>query len=166
METRHILSVLVKNNSGVLSRISGLFSRRGYNIDSLSVGKTENPEVSRMTIAVYADDDMILQIKNQVAKLVEVIKVIELTPQDSVIREMVMIKIDASQDNRASIIEIANIFRARIVDVALDALIIETTGDQGKTDALISMLSVYGVKEVIRTGCTALQRGNKELKDE
>ncbi len=166
METRHILSVLVKNNSGVLSRISGLFSRRGYNIDSLSVGKTENPEVSRMTIAVYADDDMLLQIQNQVAKLVEVIKVIELTPQDSVIREMVMIKIDATQENRASIIEIANIFRARIVDVSLDALIIETTGDQGKTDALIGMLSVYGVKEVIRTGLTALQRGNKELKNE
>lgn len=161
---RHVLSVLVINNSGVLSRVTGLFGRRGYNIDSLAVGKTEDPGISRITIVVYTSDDMIIQIINQVSKLEEVIKVVELYPSNSVFRELVMIKIDANNKSRAEIVEIANIFRARIVDVAGEAMIVEVTGDQSKIDALITMLNPYGVKEVIRTGLVALERGEQELK--
>ena len=162
---RHVLSVLVENHSGVLSRISGLFSRRGYNIDSLSVGETEDPKVSRMTIVADTDEYTLEQIKKQLNKLVDVIKVIELKEENSIYRELAMIKIKASKANRAEIIEIANIFRAHIVDVSNDALIIEATGDQGKISALSNMLEPYGIKEVIRTGLTALQRGEKELKN-
>lgn len=162
---KHVLSVLVENHSGVLSRISGLFSRRGYNIDSLSVGETEDPKVSRMTIVADADQYTLEQIKKQLNKLVDVIKVIELKEDTSIYRELAMIKISANKVNRAEIIEIANIFRAHIVDVSNEALIIEATGDQGKISALSSMLEPYGIKEVIRTGLTALQRGEKELKN-
>ena len=162
---RHVLSVLVENHSGVLSRISGLFSRRGYNIDSLSVGETEDPKVSRMTIVADADEYTLEQIKKQLNKLVDVIKIIELKEENSIYRELAMIKIKASKANRAEIIEIANIFRAHIVDVSNDALIIGATGDQGKISALSNMLEPYGIKEVIRTGLTALQRGEKELKN-
>lgn len=161
---KHVLSVLVENHSGVLSRISGLFSRRGYNIDSLSVGETEDPKVSRMTIVADADEYTLEQIKKQLNKLIDVIKVIELKEETSIYRELAMIKIKASKANRAEIIEIANIFRAHIVDVSNDSLIIEATGDQGKISALCNMLEPYGIKEVIRTGLTALQRGEKELK--
>ena len=162
---KHVLSVLVENRSGVLSRISGLFSRRGYNIDSLSVGETEDPKVSRMTIVADADQYTLEQIKKQLNKLVDVIKVIELKEETSIYRELAMIKINVNKANRAEIIEIANIFRAHIVDVSNESLIIEATGDQGKISALSSMLEPYGVKEVIRTGLTALQRGEKELKN-
>lgn len=161
---KHVLSVLVENHSGVLSRISGLFSRRGYNIDSLSVGETEDPKVSRMTIVADADEYTLEQIKKQLNKLIDVIKVIELKEETSIYRELAMIKIKASKANRAEIIEIANIFRAHTVDVSNDSLIIEATGDQGKISALCNMLEPYGIKEVIRTGLTALQRGEKELK--
>lgn len=162
---KHVLSVLVENRSGVLSRISGLFSRRGYNIDSLTVGETEDPKVSRATIVADADEYTLEQIKKQLNKLVDVIKVIELREDTSIYRELAMIKINATKENRAEIIEIANIFRAHIVDVSNDSLIIEATGDQGKITALTSMVEPYGIKEIIRTGLTALQRGNKELKN-
>ena len=162
---KHVLSVLVENRSGVLSRISGLFSRRGYNIDSLSVGETEDPKVSRMTIVTESDEYTLEQIKKQLNKLVDVIKVLELKEESSIYRELAMIKICASKTTRAEIIEIANIFRAHIVDVSNDSLIIEATGDQGKISALTSMVEPYGIKEIIRTGLTALQRGEKELKN-
>ena len=161
---KHVLSVLVENHSGVLSRISGLFSRRGYNIDSLSVGVTEDLNVSRMTIVTETDEYTLEQIKKQLNKLVDVIKVIELKEEASIYRELAMIKISANKKTRAEIIEIANIFRAHIVDVSNEALIIEATGDQDKIKALTSMLEPYGIKEIIRTGLTALQRGEKELK--
>ena len=162
--TKHVLSVLVENQSGVLSRIAGLFSRRGYNIHSLSVGETENPSVSRMTIVVDASEQILEQIKKQLNKLVDVIKILELENETSVYRELALIKVTTSKVTRAEIIEIANIFRARIIDVADESLMIEATGDQGKLTALINMLEPYGLKEVIRTGITALERGNKELK--
>lgn len=162
---KHVLSVLVENHSGVLSRISGLFSRRGYNIDSLSVGETEDPTVSRMTIVVDADESTLEQIKKQLNKLIDVIKIVELKEETSIYRELAMIKIEADKKTRAEIIEIANIFRAHIVDVSKDSLVIEATGDQGKITALTSMLEPYGIKEIIRTGLTALQRGEKELKN-
>jgi len=161
---KHVLSVLVENHSGVLSRVSGLFSRRGYNIDSLSVGETEDPKISRMTIVTAADEYTLEQIKKQLNKLIDVIKVIELKEDHSVYRELALIKIAATKENRAEIIEIANIFRAHIVDVATQSVVIEATGDQGKIAALSNMLAPYGVKEVVRTGLTALERGEKELK--
>lgn len=162
---KHVLSVLVENHSGVLSRVSGLFSRRGYNIDSLSVGETEDPKISRMTIVADADEYTLEQIKKQLNKLVDVIKIMELKEDRAIYRELALIKIAASKENRAEIIEIANIFRAHIVDVANESVVIEATGDQGKISALSNMLEPYGIKEVIRTGLTALERGEKELKN-
>lgn len=162
---KHVLSVLVENHSGVLSRVSGLFSRRGYNIDSLSVGETEDPKISRMTIVADADEYTLEQIKKQLNKLVDVIKIIELKEDHAIYRELALIKIAATKENRAEIIEIANIFRAHIVDVASESIVIEATGDQGKISALSNMLVSYGIKEVIRTGLTALERGEKELKN-
>ena len=162
---KHVLSVLVENHSGVLSRVSGLFSRRGYNIDSLSVGETEDPQISRMTIVADADEYTLEQIKKQLNKLVDVIKIIELREEHAIYRELALIKIAATKENRAEIIEIANIFRAHIVDVASESVVIEATGDQGKISALSNMLMPYGIKEVIRTGITALERGEKELKN-
>ena len=159
-----VLSLLVDNNAGVLSRVSGLFSRRGYNIDSLSVGETEDPKISRMTIVADADEYTLEQIKKQLNKLIDVIKITELKEEHAVYRELALIKIAATKENRAEIIEIANIFRAHIVDVANESVIIEATGDQGKISALSNMLMPYGIKEVVRTGLTALQRGEKELK--
>ena len=161
---KHVLSILVENHSGVLSRVSGLFSRRGYNIDSLSVGETENPKISRMPIVADADEYTLEQIKKQLNKLIDVIKVIELKEECAVYRELALIKIEATKENRAEIIEIANIFRAHIVDVAMQSVVIEATGDQGKIEALTKMLAPYGVKEVVRTGLTALERGENELK--
>lgn len=162
---KHVLSVLVENHSGVLSRVSGLFSRRGYNIDSLSVGETEDPKISRMTIVADTDEYTLEQIKKQLNKLIDVIKIIELKEENAIYRELALIKIAATKENRAEIIEIANIFRAHIVDVASKAVVIEATGDQGKINALTNMLMPYGIKEVIRTGLTALERGEKELKN-
>lgn len=164
MLERHVLSILVKNHSGVLSRISGLFSRRGYNIDSLTVGVTEDPTLSRMTIVVHTDKETVVQIKNQVSKLVDVVKIVELSPASSVLREIVMIKINVNDDQRSEIIGIVEIFRASIVDVAKRSLVIQVTGDESKVEALISMLEPYGIKEIVRTGLTALCRGENELK--
>lgn len=161
---RYVLSVLVENHSGVLSRVSGLFSRRGYNIDSLSVGVTEDPNVSRMTIVVRGDQYILEQIKKQLNKLIDVIKVIELRSDQSVYRELVLLKVRATTEQRAEIIEIVNIFRGKVVDVASESLMIEITGDEEKLFALINMVEPYGIKEMIRTGLTALERGNKEIK--
>jgi len=165
LENRHVLSILVRNQSGVLSRITGLFSRRGYNIDSLTVGVTEDPNLSRMTVCVHTDDETVVQIKNQVRKLYDVLKVEELSPSDAVIREIVMIKIKASSDDRAEVIGICDIFRANIVDVAPESLVAQITGDEAKLDAFVSMLEPFGIKEIVRTGLTALKRGPEELKN-
>lgn len=162
---KHVLSVLVLNHIGVLTRVSGLFSRRGYNIDSLSVGTTEDSNVSRMTIVVDCEDETISLIIHQLEKLVDVVKIYECNTDDSVYRELGLIKIDAKNNNRAEIIGIANIFRAHIIDIAENTLIIQVTGDHGKVDALITMLKPYGIKEVIQTGITAIQRGEIELKN-
>ena len=162
---RHTLSVLVNNHMGVLSRVSGLFSRRGYNIESLSVGKSEDPKVSRMTSVVECEDDVYMQIKNQLAKLMDVIKIAEFEEEHSVKRELALIKIDAVNGTRSQIMEIANIFRAHIIDVTNSTIILEITGDQNKVSAIISMLDEFGIKEVIRTGVSAIARGDSELKN-
>ena len=161
---RHTLSVLVNNHMGVLSRVSGLFSRRGYNIESLSVGETENKEVSRMTIMVDCEDEVFVQIKNQLQKLMDVLTISDLAEDQSIRRELALIKIDASLEKRSQILEIINIFRAHVIDVTKTSLVLEITGDHSKVSAIISMLDQYGIKEVIRTGITAIARGDSELK--
>lgn len=162
---KHVLSVLVRNSSGVLSRVSGLFSRRGYNIDSLSVGKTNDPEISRMTISLNGDDDILEQFQKQLSKLVDTISVENLKPEDSVYRELVLIKVKADSENRAAINEIVKIFRSKIIDISKETLTIELTGDESKITAIINLMEEYGIKEIVRTGVTALERGDKTIKN-
>lgn len=162
---RHIISILVENHSGVLSRISGLFSRRGYNIDSLSVGVTENPQVSRITIVAMGDDSVIEQIVKQVNKLVDVFYVMVLKPEESVYRELALIKVNASTNTRPAIVSIAEIFRASIIDVSGESLTIEITGDQSKIKAFTELMEPYGIKEIVRTGLTAIGRGGTSIND-
>ncbi|MCQ2537442.1 MAG: acetolactate synthase small subunit [Lachnospiraceae bacterium] len=154
-----VLSIFVENTFGVLSRVSGLFSRRGYNIDSLTVGVTENPERSRMTVVVTGDEQILDQIKKQVEKLEDVREVKELMPSESVYRELILIKVGATADQRQAVISIAEIFRAKIVDVTPDSITAELTGDQEKLDAFIKLLDDYKILEIARTGITGLSRG-------
>jgi len=156
---KHILSVLVENKPGVLARVSGLFSRRGFNIESLAVGPTEDPNISRMTIVIDADDLKLEQITKQLHKLVNVLKISDLDPKDSVERELVLIKVNAPPDKRAEVVETANIFRANIIDVSKTTLTIEITGTATKIQALEDLLRPYGIKELVRTGKIALARG-------
>jgi acetolactate synthase-1/3 small subunit len=162
---RHVLSVLVSNESGVLSRVAGLFSRRGFNIDSLSVGETEVPSISRMTIVAQGNEQVLDQIEKQLNKLHDVLHIKIMPNDDSVYRELLLIKVASSKETRASIIEIADVFRAKIVDVASESLMIEITGDQSKINAFINLLDIYGIKEFTRTGLSALERGNEVIKD-
>jgi acetolactate synthase I/III small subunit len=161
INSKHVLSVLVENHSGVLSKVIGLFSRRGYNIHSLSVGITEDPGVSRITMVVDGNEQIIEQITKQLNKLIDVIKVQELNHSTAVYREAALIKVNANSQNRSSIIGIVNIFRANIIDVNEDTMIVEITGDEDKLSALIELLRPFGIKELIRTGLTALHRGSK-----
>ena len=163
MDNKHILSVLVENQAGVLSKISGLFTRRGYNIDSLSVGETEDPEISRMTITLHGDRQTVEQIVKQLNKLIDVIKVIELEKGDSVCRELLLIKVKASLQTRSDIIGISDIFKAKIIDVAKESLILELTGDSEKIEAFTEILKPYGILEYNRTGLTALKRGKHTI---
>ncbi len=162
---RHVLSILVENHPGVLSRISGLFSRRCYNIDSLSVGVTENPDISRITIVTRGEDMVIEQIKNQVDKLIDVKKIIELDSGTSVFRELALIKVFADAKTRSEVVSIADIFRANIIDVSSETLTAEITGDQRKITAFLELVEPYGVKEIVRTGLTGLKRGASYLKE-
>jgi acetolactate synthase-1/3 small subunit len=163
---KHTLSVLVENRSGVLSRVAGLFSRRGFNIDSLAVGVTENPEVSRMTIVVDGDEYTVEQVSKQLNKLIDVIKLRALEPSDSVSRELAMIKVNATAATRSEIVQIVEIFRAKIVDVSKSALTVEISGGTEKVAALEEMLKQFGIKEIVRTGTIAIERGNKYIKAE
>lgn len=163
---RHVLSILVENHAGVLSRITGLFSRRGYNIDSVSVGITEDLQFSRITIAVNCDDTIIEQIIKQVKKLIDVIKIKQLEPSDSVYRELALIKVNADTNIRPDIISIVDIFRGNIIDVSNESLMIEITGDQSKIEAFTKLMEPYGIKELARTGLTALERGNCAIKEQ
>lgn len=161
---RHVLSVLVLNHSGVLSRVSGLFSRRGYNIDSLSVGVTEDPHYSRITVVTRGDDLIIDQIRKQVEKLVDVMEVVELMPDESVYRELALIKIAATAEVRPQIVGSVDIFRANIIDVSHSSITVEMTGDQGKIAAFTALMEPYGIMEIVRTGLTGIQRGNAIIK--
>lgn len=160
---KFVLSVLVENKAGVLSRVSGLFSRRGYNIDSLTVCETSNPMQSRMTIVVKGDEYILEQIQKQLAKLVEVISIMKCEVKESVQREMALIKVKAEASNRGTIIETCDIYKARIVDVSLESVIIEITGSEEKIESLLRLLEPYGILEYVKTGITALERGAKVM---
>ncbi|MCX7984473.1 MAG: acetolactate synthase small subunit [Bacteroidetes bacterium] len=155
---QHTISLLVENRFGALNRIAGLFSAKGYNIDSLTVGPTEDTSVARMTIVTRGDDQIIEQITKQLNKLIDVIKVIDLTFEDFVERELALIKVQSTSTTRAEIILIAEIFRAKVVDLSPKTLTLEVTGSQQKVDAIINMLKPFGLKEVARTGRVALKR--------
>jgi acetolactate synthase-1/3 small subunit len=160
---QHIISTLVENRAGTLSRVSGLFSRRGYNIDSLTVGETDNPSISRMTIAVTGEERVIEQIVKQLEKLIDVIAVRELDGDSCLRREIMLIKIGADEKNRPAVLEIAGIFRARVVDVSQTSITIEATGNMEKLNGLLLLLRPYGILELARTGLVALERGANVL---
>ena len=161
---QRILSILVDNTSGVLSRVAGLFSRRGYNIDSLTVGETADPRFSRMTVVAHGDDQVLEQITKQLAKLEDVRDIKVLEPDKSVNRELVLIKVRVNSEQRQNIISIAGIFRANIVDVGTRSVIVELTGTQNKLDAFLKLLDGYEILEIARTGMTGLSRGIEDVR--
>ena len=161
---KHTIAVIVENKSGVLTRIAGLFSRRSFNIDSLSVGGTDNPDYSRMTISVQGDRDVLEQVIKQLSKLINVIRVSELDAGESVERELAIIKVSADRESRSEIMQIVNIFRAKIIDVSQRSMIIEVTGDEEKIDAIIQLLRQFGIKELARTGKVSMVRGARVVK--
>ena len=161
---KHNIAVIVENKSGVLTRIAGLFSRRSFNIDSLSVGETDNPEYSRMTITVQGDRDVLEQVIKQLSKFINVIRVSELDPSESLERELAVIKVSVDRENRSEIMQIVNIFRARIIDVSQRSMIIEVTGDEEKVEAIIQLLRQFGIKELARTGKVSMIRGARVIK--
>jgi acetolactate synthase-1/3 small subunit len=163
--SRHTLSVLVENKPGVLARVASLFSRRGFNIDSLAVGPTEHPEISRMTIVVNVEDLPLEQVTKQLNKLVNVIKIVELDPDQSVQRELLLVKVRADLASRSHVLETVQLFRAKVVDVAPDAVTIEATGTADKLDALIRVLEPFGIKELVQSGLVAVGRGPRSITD-
>ncbi len=158
--SRAVFSLLVENTSGVLSRISGLFSRMGYNIDSLTVGETENPLYSRMTVVARGDDEILEQIQKQLAKLVDVIEITELKSHTtSVCRELILLKLEVKPEEREKLLSVVNIFRAKVIDVAEDSMIVELTGNQAKVEAFVRLVQDFTIREMARTGLTGLSRG-------
>lgn len=158
---QHTLAVLVENRPGVLARVAGLFARRGYNIESLVVGETEDKTISRITLVVEGDDKVIEQVSKQLNKLVEVIKIQDITPEETVERQMLLIKVAAGPEERQEILQLMEIFRCRVIDIGRRSLIVEATGDGGKIEAIIQSLRSFGIKELVRTGKVAMVRGIK-----
>jgi len=156
---KHILSVTVTNHPGVLNRITGLFSRRNFNIDSLNVGETEDPRYSRMTIVVNGDDRTLEQVKKQLHKQIDVIKITDLDQSNMVDRDLALIRVNCTRKQRTEIIQIADTFRAKVVDLSTDSIMIEATGTENKIEALIEILKDFGIKDIVRTGIVALSRG-------
>jgi acetolactate synthase I/III small subunit len=163
--SKHTLSVLVEDKPGVLARIAGLFSRRGFNIDSLAVGPTEHGDISRMTVVVDVEDLPLEQVTKQLNKLVEVIKVVELEPQASVQRELMLVKVRADLQTRSHVLETVQLFRAKVVDVAPDAVTVEATGNVDKLAALLRVLEPFGVREIVQSGMVAVSRGPRSMSD-
>ncbi len=159
---RHVISAIVENKPGVLAHIAGLFSSRGFNIDSLAVGETENPQLSRMTIVVQGDDKILEQVRKQLGKVIDVLKVSDFSNEDFVERELMLVKVNAPSGRRGEIIEMVDIFRGRIVDVGSKELVIEIAGQAGKLQSMLDLLKPYGVKEVCRTGSVAMLRCAKK----
>jgi acetolactate synthase-1/3 small subunit len=163
--SKHTLSVLVENKPGVLARIAGLFSRRGFNIDSLAVGPTEHPEVSRMTIVVNVEDSPLEQVTKQLNKLVEVIKIVELERGGSVSRELMLVKVRADASTRGQVLEVVQLFRAKVVDVAVDAVTIQVTGNQDKLEDFLRVIEPFGVRELVQSGVVAIGRGGRSVSE-
>ncbi|PRI10719.1 acetolactate synthase small subunit [Leucobacter massiliensis] len=161
--SRHVLSLLVEDKPGLLTRVAGLFARRGFNIESLAVGPTEMRGLSRITVVVDEDETLLEQVTKQLNKLVNVIKIVELDETTSVQREHVLIKVRADNQTRSHVLEAVTLFRARVVDVVPDALTIEVTGDSGKIDAFLKVLDQYGIKEIAQSGLIAMGRGSKSI---
>jgi len=161
--SRHVLSLLVENKPGLLTRVAGLFARRGFNIESLAVGLSEIEGLSRITAVVDVEDLPLEQVTKQLNKLVNVIKIVELDPVQSVQREHMLIKVKVDNASRSGVLEAVNLFRARVVDVAPDALVIEVTGDTGKVQAFLRVLEPYGIKEIAQSGLLAIGRGGKSI---
>jgi len=161
----HVLSLLVEDKPGLLTRVAGLFSRRGFNIESLAVGKSEIDGLSRITVVVDVEELPLEQVTKQLNKLINVIKIVELDPEQSVLREHLLIKVRVDNATRSQVLEAVNLFRARVVDVAPDALVIEVTGDSGKVEALLRVLEPYGIKEIAQSGLLAIGRGSKSITD-
>ena len=162
--TSRTLSVLVENKPGVLARVSGLFSRRGFNIDSLAVGPTEHADTSRITVATDVDDAVLEQFTKQLNKLVEVLKIVELEP-DAIRSELMLVKVRADQHSRGQVLEIVQLFKARSVDVTADTITIQATGNPDKLGSLLEMLEPYGIRELVQSGLVALGRGNRSITD-
>jgi acetolactate synthase-1/3 small subunit len=161
----HVLSLLVEDKPGLLTRVAGLFARRGFNIESLAVGKSEIEGLSRITVVVDVEELPLEQVTKQLNKLINVIKIVELDPSSSVLREHLLIKVRVDNSTRSQIVEAVTLFRARVVDVATDALVIEATGDSGKIQALLRILEPYGIKEIAQSGLLAIGRGSKSITD-
>lgn len=161
---KHTVSVLVENQAGVLSRVVGLFSRRGFNIDSLSVGTTADVNISRITIEVIGDEQIVEQVGKQLSKLIDVIKIKTLKENETVKRGLMLCKVKTTPKTRTEVMEIANVFRAKIVDISTSTLTVEMTGNESKLDAFIEMIKPFGIEEISRTGMTALERGTNILK--
>ena len=161
---KHTIAVIVENKSGALTRIAGLFSRRSFNIESLSVGATDNPDYSRMTLSVQGDEVVLEQVIKQLSKLINVIRVSELEPHESIERELAIIKVSADKENRSEIMQLVSVFRAKIIDVSARSMIIEVTGDEQKVDALVLLLRQFGIKELARTGKVSMIRGVRVIK--
>ena len=159
----HVLSLLVEDKPGLLTRVAGLFARRGFNIESLAVGKSEIDGLSRITVVVDVEELPLEQVTKQLNKLINVIKIVELDPEQSVTREHLLIKVRVDNTTRSQVLEAVNLFRARVVDVATDALVIETTGDSGKIQAFLRVLEPYGIKEIAQSGLLAIGRGSKSI---
>ena len=165
MITRHTLSVLVEDKPGVLARVASLFSRRGFNIESLAVGPTEIPEVSRMTIVVSVEGLPLEQVTKQLNKLINVLKIVELDPQAAVQREIMLVKVKADTETRSHILETVQLFRAKVVDVSTEAVTIEATGNPDKLAALLRLLEPFGVKELVKSGMVAMARGSRSISE-
>ncbi|QNN52060.1 acetolactate synthase small subunit [Nocardioides mesophilus] len=163
--SKHTLSVLVENKPGVLARVAGLFSRRGFNIDSLAVGPTEHPEVSRMTIVVSVEESPLEQVTKQLNKLVEVIKIVELEPTQAVSRELLLVKVKADATSRSQVLEVVQLFRAKVVDVATDAVTIQVVGNAGKLEDFLRVVEPFGVRELVQSGMVAIGRGGRSISE-
>ncbi|QFZ22846.1 acetolactate synthase small subunit [Saccharothrix syringae] len=161
--TKHTLSVLVEDKPGVLARVAGLFSRRGFNIESLAVGRTEHPDISRMTIVVSVDELPLEQVTKQLNKLINVIKIVELEPAASVQRQLLLVKVRADATVRSQVLETVQLFRAKVVDVSPEAVTVEATGTSEKLDALLRMLEPYGLREIVQSGMVAIGRGARSI---
>ncbi|MFC4555686.1 acetolactate synthase small subunit [Georgenia faecalis] len=165
MSTRHTLSVLVENKPGVLTRVSALFARRAFNIHSLAVGPTEHPEISRITVVVDAAELPLEQVTKQLNKLINVLKIVELEPEASVQRELLLVKVRADDASRTAVLQVVELFRAHVVDVSPEAVTIEATGAHGKLDALLTALEPHGIREIVQSGTVAIARGPRSMTD-